>query len=46
MVENVDKNSNINIFIETIDTILGNLINTGKGIIIVGDINIDYLLTC
>jgi hypothetical protein len=36
-------NSNINIFIETIDTILGNLINTEKGIIIVGDTNIDYL---
>jgi hypothetical protein len=36
-------NSNINIFIENIDIILGNLINTGKGIIIAGDINIDYL---
>jgi exonuclease III len=36
-------NNNINIFIETMDTILGNLINKGKGIIIIGDLNIDYL---
>jgi hypothetical protein len=32
-------NSNINIFIETMDTIISNLLNKGKSIIIVGDLN-------
>ncbi|PNF35448.1 hypothetical protein B7P43_G04120 [Cryptotermes secundus] len=36
-------NSNINIFIETMDTIINNLINKGKQIVIVGDLNIDFL---
>jgi exonuclease III len=36
-------NSNINIFIENMDTILSKLMNKGKGIIIVGDLNVDYL---
>jgi exonuclease III len=38
-----NPNSNINIFIETMDTIISNLINKEKSIIIVGDLNIDFL---
>jgi hypothetical protein len=37
-------NSNINIFTETLDTILNNLNNIGKNIIIIGDFNIDFLV--
>jgi exonuclease III len=36
-------NSNINTFIEILDTIINNLINKRKSIIIVGDFNIDFL---
>jgi exonuclease III len=36
-------NSNINIHIENMDTILTKLTNKGKNIIIVGDLNIDFL---
>jgi exonuclease III len=36
-------NSNINIFIGNMDTIISNLTNKGKSIIIVGDLNIDFL---
>jgi hypothetical protein len=36
-------NSNINIFIDYMDTIISNLTNKGKSIIIVGDLNIDFL---
>jgi hypothetical protein len=37
------SNSNINIFIENLDNIISNLINRRKGIIIVGDLDIDFL---
>jgi hypothetical protein len=36
-------NSNINIFIETMDTIISKLLNKSKSIIILGDLNIDFL---
>jgi hypothetical protein len=36
-------NSNINIFIETLDTIISNFISKGKNTSIVGDLNIDFL---
>jgi hypothetical protein len=36
-------NSNINMFIKTMDTIISKLLNEGKSIIIVGDLNIDFL---
>jgi hypothetical protein len=35
--------SNLNVFIETMETIISNLTNKGKNIIIVGDLNIDFL---
>jgi exonuclease III len=38
-----NSNINCNIFIETMGTILRKLINEGKSIIIVGDLNIDFL---
>ncbi|PNF39318.1 hypothetical protein B7P43_G16566, partial [Cryptotermes secundus] len=36
-------NSNINIFIKNLDTILSNLTNKGKNIIIAGFLNVDFL---
>jgi exonuclease III len=36
-------NSNINTFIETLDSIISNLKNKGKSIIIFGDLNIDFI---
>jgi exonuclease III len=36
-------NSNINIFIETLDSIISILKNKGKSIIISGDLNVDFL---
>ncbi|MDR3131873.1 MAG: hypothetical protein LBU02_02135 [Rickettsiales bacterium] len=36
-------NSNINIFIETLDSIISNLKSRGKSIIILGDLNIDFM---
>jgi exonuclease III len=35
--------SNINLFIDNMDTIISKLTNKGKSIIIVGDLNIDFL---
>jgi hypothetical protein len=37
------SNSNINIFIETMNTTISELLNKGKTIITVGDLNIDFL---
>jgi exonuclease III len=39
----ITPNSNINTFIEILDTIINDLINRRKSIIIVGDFNIDFL---
>ncbi|PNF26089.1 hypothetical protein B7P43_G04923 [Cryptotermes secundus] len=36
-------NSNINIFIKNLDKILNSLTNKGKNIIIVGDLNVDFI---